>query len=187
MQFSTILAFTFVCHFSTACTSTNASTIKARSGDCPAVAAVTLNALAGDWTLSINADEGWTGFGESKIRWDEGRKCSLIETANSVFNQESETPFENRSSAILIVDELSDVMKLLVDDGRGFVHLGESSGLDSLDFEILRRGGNPTTRRIQYRSFEADSFVWAWQGHGIESGEWEDRLVITYSRKSDHE
>lgn len=152
-------------------------------GSCDAPAAPMMQQLVGNWTLSITADEGWTGYGESSIVWDTSRTCGLSEISNAVFNQESETPMDNRSTTLLVFDTLSETMKLLTSDSRGYVHLGFGADPTGLSFEIARGDGSAPTRRIQYRDISADAFEWVWQGRAGSDEPWQDRLTINYDRR----
>jgi hypothetical protein len=142
--------------------------------------------LVGDWTLAIRADEGWTGYGTSTIGWDADRPCALAEVSQSVFNQESDTPMETRATALLVFDQLSETVKTLTSDDRGYVHLGMARPLPRpatpMRFGILKGDGTPPTRQILYRAFGPEGFEWVWQGRADSAAPWADRLVITYRR-----
>jgi len=152
---------------------------------CEAPVAQELERLRGSWRLELQADEGWTGYGESVITWDPLRSCSLVETQTAVFNQESPNPFENASTQVLIFDSLSGTLKILSNDRRGYTHLGLGDGLelDGLSFDIARIGNELSERRIHYRNFEPNSFEWVWQGRSVEDSVWQDRLVVRYFRE----
>lgn len=151
---------------------------------CEAPVAQELERLVGSWRLELQADEGWTGYGESVITWDHLRSCSLLETQTAVFNQESPNPFENASTQVITFDSLSDTLKVLSNDRRGYTHLGLGDGLalEGLSFYIARKGNEQSERRIHYRNLAPNSFEWAWQGRLEEDGEWQDRLVVRYFR-----
>ncbi|MEO0548363.1 MAG: hypothetical protein AAFZ91_00475 [Pseudomonadota bacterium] len=151
---------------------------------CDAETGAALQMLVGTWSLHIEADEGWTGYGESTIAWDSSHVCGILETSEAVFNQESETPFENRSTSLIVFDSLSETMKLLTSDRRGFVHLGfGSDDLMDLSFEIGQLGMSDAVRRIQYRKLSASGFEWVWQGRDAAETPWKDRLMIVYTRR----
>ena len=149
---------------------------------CPAEVDAIFTSIVGDWTLSIEADEGWTGYGSSRISWDTDRKCGVVEQSRSVFNQESENPAQNRATTHLLYDELSDTIKVLTSDNRGYVHIGIAAIDTSLSFEILKPSGETPNRRIHYRSIQPGAFEWSWQGRATESEGWNDRLVINYDK-----
>ncbi|MEM1144697.1 MAG: hypothetical protein AAGI88_19110 [Pseudomonadota bacterium] len=153
---------------------------------CEAPGAAFLSSLIGEWALELEADEGWTGYGKSTISWDYSRVCSVLDTQVAVFNQESDSPFENKSTHLISADSLSGTLKLLSSDRRGYTHLGisgQESGNEDLAFEIIRPGGGTPTRRILYRSVKPESFEWVWQGLVEDEESWVDRLVITYVRE----
>ncbi|MCI5048418.1 MAG: hypothetical protein MRY59_13035 [Aquisalinus sp.] len=153
---------------------------------CDEPVAEVLEQLIGTWSLEIEADEGWTGYGQSTIARDPLRACSLLETQSAVFNQESPTPFQNTSTSLIIHDTLSDTLKIVSNDRRGYTHLGFSTGrtLEDLTFEVGQAGGRPSTRRIHYRHITEDSFEWVWQGRPDENSQWQDRLTVRYDRAS---
>lgn len=151
---------------------------------CPMTVVGVLAPLVGDWTLAIQADEGWTGYGTSTIGWDADRACALSERSEAVFNQESESPFENQSTALLTYDALSETIKTLTADNRGYVHLGVSALEAPLRFAILKADGTAPTRQIQYRNPSEDGFEWVWQGRADADAPWADRLIITYRRSA---
>lgn len=152
---------------------------------CQASAWPMLEGLVGDWALTITADEGWTGFGTSTITRDSAKPCAIIEGADAVFNQESDTPLETRFNAVIVWDRLGEVLKIMSSDDRGYVHLGQNGSLikGTLAFEILRLDQSTPTRQIVYKDITEDGFVWVWQGRSDDSGGWEDRLTIKYTRQ----
>ena len=152
---------------------------------CPAEAGKTLAMLVGDWTLNIEADEGWTGYGASSINRDRSLLCGVQETTDAVFDQESDTPMETRSVTVISWDTLSEAMKVMSSDDRGFVHLGQHRGAVTGDmaFEILRLEEDAPTRRMVYRDITEDSFKWVWQGRAEVGDPWEGRLIIDYTRQ----
>lgn len=154
---------------------------------CPTPVAAVLAPMVGNWRLALQADEGWTGYGTSTISWDNGRACALSERSEAVFNQESETPFENQSTVLLAYDALSETIKTLTADNRGYVHLGGSSVEAPLRFAILKSDSAAPTRQIQYRALSETGFEWVWQGRADADAPWADRLIITYRRVADLE
>ena len=164
----------------TACATSNDLKTDETGSDCPPEVKRLFESIDGDWALSIEADEGWTGYGSSRIEWASSLKCGVSEITNAVYNQESDAHFENTSSALLVYDELSETIKVLTSDRRGYTHIGISPVASSLTFEILKPEGALSTRRIQYRDIETDSFEWIWQGWNSTSERWDDRLKIVY-------
>ena len=163
-------------------TAPEASKAAAIPDACPAPVVAVFAPMVGTWTLAIQADEGWTGYGTSTISWDAGRACALSERSEAVFNQESDTPFYNQSTAVVAYDALSETIKTLTADNRGYVHLGVSSLEAPLRFSILEADGAAPTRQIRYRALSEAGFEWAWQGRTEANAAWADRLVITYYR-----
>lgn len=186
MRYANILIVT-ACYALSACAVGDARLIN-QTGTlqaCPVEAGQTLAKLTGDWTLSIEADEGWTGYGTSSITPDASLLCGVREKTDAVFDQESDTPIETRSVAVISWDTLYEVMKVMSSDDRGYVHLGQHRGAvnGDLAFEILRLEQDTSTRRMVYRDISEDSFKWVWQGR-VEAGDpWEDRLIIDYERR----
>lgn len=150
--------------------------------DCPPEIQQIFASMIGEWTLTIRADEGWTGYGESTIAWTDEPGCGVIDATTSVFNQESETPLENSSDTILAYDKLSETIKVFTSDDRGYVHIGIAAAETPLSFNIIRSAEAPPTRQIQYRNIQADAFEWSWRGRAGPTDAWADRLVIAYSK-----
>ena len=164
-----------------ACVSAQTSeTPKAKA--CPADVEAIFTSIVGEWTLSIEADEGWTGYGSSRISWDADQKCGVVEQSRSVFNQESEDPAQNQSTTYLVYDELTETIKVLTSDTRGYVHIGIAAVDTPLNFEVLKPASETPTRRIQYRNIEPGAFEWSWQGRSAVPEMWKDRLVINYDK-----
>jgi hypothetical protein len=153
--------------------------------ECKPEVAMLLGRFVGEWSLHIEADEGWTGSGHASIAVDKLHVCSLFETSNAVFNQESDNPVPTNTKTFLIWDNLSESLKVMSSDNRGYVHLGQSRDVDSdiLNFDILRMDQTAPTRRIVYRDLSADQFTWVWQGSVDKNTDWQDRLTIKYTRK----
>lgn len=165
-----------------ACAETH-PTLDQTIGDCPQNVQALFDMLEGEWTLSIQADEGWTGYGTSRMSWATDQKCGLIERSVSVFNQESDTPFENRSTTHLVYDELSETLKVLTSDARGYVHIGIAVVEDPLNFDVLKPNSETPNRRIQYQNIQPDSFEWRWKGRDSAVTPWEERLAISYRKE----
>ena len=166
-----------------ACASAQPSTIEA-DRDCPASVGEIFESIVGDWSLSIQADEGWTGYGESTISWASDKKCGVYERSLAVFDQESESPSENSSTAHLIYDELSETIKLLMADDRGYVHIGIAVVETPLRFNVLKLADTPPNRQVQFRNIEPQSFEWSWNGRASPTESWEKRLTVSYQKKA---
>ncbi|MEO1552448.1 MAG: hypothetical protein AAFR82_00835 [Pseudomonadota bacterium] len=152
------------------------------AAQCPTDVDAIFDSIVGEWTLSVQADEGWTGYGSSRISWDVDQKCGLSERTVAVFNQESEDPFESKSTAYIVYDDLSETIKILTADNRGYVHIGIAAVAQPFRFEVLKPSGEAPNRQIQYRNIQPESFEWSWQGRADRSDEWEDRLIINYEK-----
>ena len=173
----------FSAAFLSICSCTSAQTLTApKVGQCPNEVESIFASIVGEWSLSIRADEGWTGYGNSSISWDADQKCGVIERSFAVFNQESETPSENRSTTYLLYDELSETIKVLTADTRGFVHIGIAAVEKPLIVDVLKPSGEASNRRIQYRNFELGSFEWSWQGRADVADFWHERLTKSYEK-----
>lgn len=159
---------------------TPATKVESGPDTCPAPIAAILTPMVGDYVLTIKADEGWTGYGSSSISWDANRPCALSERSDAVFNQESETPTSNGSTALIVYDALSETLKTITSDERGYVHIGVSPPEVPFRFQILKPAGTFPTRQIQYREMSARGFDWVWQGRADPSDPWTDRLIIKY-------
>jgi len=172
-------ALSFVALCLTACASaqTHAGTVTMQ---CPAEVEGIFASIVGDWTLGVEADEGWSGYGSSNIAWNQNQKCGVVETSIMVFDPDGEDASENRATAYLVYDELSETIKILTADNRGYVHIGIAAAKAPLAFEILKPADEVPNRRIQYRSVESGAFEWSWQGRETQSDDWTDRLVIKY-------
>ena len=151
---------------------------------CPADVQAFFKTIVGDWTLSIQADEGWTGYGRSRISWAADKKCGLIERSVSVFNAGSEDALDTSSTSHLVYDELSETIKVLSADNRGYAHIGLAAVSAPFNFQILKPAGEMPNRRIQYRNLAPGSFEWSWQGRTSAADDWVDRLVIGYEPSS---
>jgi hypothetical protein len=149
---------------------------------CPTEVEAIFASMVGKWNLSVQADEGWTGYGSSSISWSQDQKCGLFERTFAVFNQESESPFENKSTAYIVYDDLSETIKILTADNRGYVHIGIADVEQPFSFEVLKPFGERPNRQIQYRNILPRSFEWSWQGRGNQAGDWEDRLIVKYEK-----
>ncbi|MEL7541508.1 MAG: hypothetical protein AAGJ51_11445 [Pseudomonadota bacterium] len=152
------------------------------AGDCPAEVERIFGSMIGEWTLAIQADEGWTGYGSSRISWATDKKCGVFERSVAVFDQESEAPAENISTAHYVYDALSETLKVLTSDDRGYVHIGIAAVTEPLKFEVLKPDGEIPNRQIQVQNIQSESFEWSWNGRASPSEDWQKRLVITYSK-----
>ena len=151
---------------------------------CSKAAKEMLDNFVGEWSINIEADEGWTGYGSSQIRYAPSLVCGTLETSDSMFNQESEAPVSIYATTLIAWDKLSNGWKVMSSDSRGYVHLGQNTNLEgnSLSFDIIRVGQIIPTRRIVYRDIDPEQFTWVWQGRAKEEETWKDRLVMKYKR-----
>ncbi|MEM7458301.1 MAG: hypothetical protein AAF331_02450, partial [Pseudomonadota bacterium] len=136
--------------------------------------------MIGEWDLAIQADEGWTGYGSSSVSWAADKKCGVFERSVAVFDQESEAPAENISTAHYVYDALSGTLKVLTADDRGYVHVGIAAVTEPLKFEMLKPDGEIPNRQIQIQNIQSQSCEWRRNGRTSPTQDWPKRLVITY-------
>jgi len=82
----------------------------------------------------------------------------------------------------IVYDELSEAIKILTADNRGYVHIGIAAVEQPFSFEVPKPFGETPNRQIQYRNILPKSFKWSWQGRADHSDDWEDRLIKNYEK-----
>lgn len=134
--------------------------------------------------MSMQADEGWEGGGESVVTMAPDRNCAVTEEAEFTLDVGDGRMVESKSTTVIAWDDLRGRWKLLSVDSRGIAHLGVAAAPSEGDwtFTVVHEDGPSADRRIAYRNIEDNSFDWVWQGRDSETDEWHDRLVARYAR-----
>ena len=158
---------------------------------CPAEAVAIGLLLQGAWVTTIETDEGWDGQGTSRFEIDVRRHCALVEHSKFSLDRGDGDLVTSDTMVVYAWDVLTNAWKLLSTDSRGYTHIGLAADPNVSDwtFEILRGGGEVSTRRIVYRGLRSTSpsgnfttFEWVWQGRENADDEWHERFVSRYER-----
>jgi pimeloyl-ACP methyl ester carboxylesterase len=142
-----------------------------------------LDRFAGDWTISVETDEGWTGEGQINFRREAERGCLVVLQGEFVMHAGERGDIYSRNFGALARDSLDERYELFVTDSRGYTHFmaGGPEANGDWAFEVVT-GGEPVLRRELWRAVAADRFERVWQGRESEDAPWADRLVQGYER-----
>lgn len=138
-----------------------------------------LDFWVGEWDLSWQGQDGATQTGSNRISGDELGDCVISEHFDGA------PSITLRGQSVSVYDPRSDTWRQTwVDNQGGYIALSGGLGDDGL-FALETVSGNddrPTFRMI-WQDVSDDAMRWHWQQKNMQSGAWEDRWVIDYTRR----
>ena len=138
-----------------------------------------LDFWVGEWDLSWQGQDGTIQTGSNRITRDEFGDCVVTEHFDGA------PSMTLKGMSVSVYDPRSESwQQTWVDNQGGYIALRGGLGEDGVfALETVAVDDTRPTFRMIWQDISDDALRWHWQQKNAQSGAWEDRWVINYSRR----